>query len=274
MMSASEYKSISRLVYEKFGIDLGANKRTLVENRLAPVINQLGFINFQEYYAHIISDKSGQSLLELANRLTTNYSFFFRELEHLERLKEILPTRLQQTSTWRNASLSIWSAGCSGGEEPYSLSIILKELSTLHSFAKWDLGILGTDIDTNKLKEAHRGIYPTDRLRAIPSNIRTQYFKQVDQLLWQVKESTKQCVHLSRFNLMEKQFNFKGKFFIIFCRNVMIYFNRATIKTLIQRFYEVTEDGGYLFIGLTESLDKKDCPYDYIAPSVYQKRVR
>jgi len=273
MITTIEYENISRLVYKNFGINLGKNKHTLVENRLAPVISQQGFSGFHDYYAHIIRDPSGQALLELANRLTTNYSFFYREKEHLDFLEQILPTRIEQPFTWSNPSLNFWSAGCAGGEEPYSISMALREYASRQPLAPWDLGILATDIDTNKLKESHRGVYSTDRIKGVPPAIRARYFTPAGSDLWQVKPEITKPVHLSQFNLMQQSFQFKGKFFAVFCRNVMIYFDRVTTNALVRRFYDVIEDGGYLFIGLTETLDKGNCPFHYVAPSIYQKRV-
>ena len=115
-------------------------------------------------------------------------------------------------------------------------------------------------------------IYPEDRIKTIPPLMRMRYFESVQPGLWQIKPEIRKLVHFSRFNLVKSRFSFKKKFFAIFCRNVMLYFDRQTINALIERFYQVTEDQGYLFISLTESLDKTDCPYHYVGPSIYQKR--
>ncbi|MBF0239472.1 MAG: chemotaxis protein CheR, partial [SAR324 cluster bacterium] len=164
-------------------------------------------------------------------------------------------------------------AACSSGEEAYTLAMLLKEFLA-KTTPRWDIGILATDIDSEKLQEAHKGIYTSDRMKNIPPMYKTNYFQALDKTKWQVRPQLKQLIHFSNYNLIRPKFVFKSKFYAIFCRNVMIYFDRATITALVQRFYEVTEDYGFLFIGQTENLDKDKCPYRYVAPAIYQKIPR
>ncbi len=266
-----EYQKLIQLIQNKLGIALGPDKQALVLNRLQPLINEHGFKNFSEYYYYLQGDTTGQALATLANRITTNYSYFFREEDHFDFLqRHALPQKTARPFTYQDSNLNIWSAGCSAGEEAYSICMLLQEFFK-DSSSQWNTAVLATDIDSNKLNEAYRGNYPADRLKKVPPIIRMNYFNPKKQGIWEVKPEIRAMVHFSYCNLIQSSFPFKGKFFAIFCRNVMIYFNRETIKQLIRKFYDVTEDGGYLFIGMTESLDKTDCPYRYIAPSVYQK---
>ncbi len=271
-ISNQAYQDLARLIYDKFGIALGDDKQVLVTTRLLPIMQQQGFRSFEEYYNYLAQDRTGKALLTLANQITTNYSFFYREGEHFDFLREFaLPQKITQPPSLNAPNLHIWSAGCSSGEEAYTLAMVLEDFFQTSS-SRWDIGILATDIDTNMLNQASQAIYPEDRLRNIPPMMRMRYFQSVSAHQWQIKPDIKKYVHFSRFNLIQPQFNFKGKFFAIFCRNVMIYFDKPRVKKLIQNFYDVTEEQGYLFIGQTESLDKEDCPYQYVAPAIYQKR--
>lgn len=271
-VSTKAYEHLSHLVYEKFGIALGKNKQALVVTRLEPTIRKLGFKNFEEYYHHVIQDSSGKSLLVLANQITTNYSFFYRETDHFDFLSQVaLPQKIKQIPSYNNDTLNIWSAACSSGEEPYTIAMVLHEFFETNNTYKWNTGILATDIDTNMLQYATTAIYPENRLKNVPFSTKLHHFKKLKNDEWQVKEHIKKYIHFSRYNLMKNKFEFKSKFFIIFCRNVMIYFDKKTVQELVERFYEFTEQGGYLIIGQTETLDKSQCPYKYVAPSVYQK---
>jgi chemotaxis protein methyltransferase CheR len=211
--------------------------------------------------------------MSLANRLTTNYSYFYRESEQLEFFfKEALPKKNAQTIRPGNSTLNIWSAGCASGEEPYSIAMLLNEYFN-STFVQWDMGILATDLDTVILQEAHKGVYKEDRLTRLPPNLKLKYFRPDKKGHWVIDDVLKNMIHFTRYNLIRDQFSFKNKFYTIFCRNVMIYFDQDTINALVERFYHVLEDSGYLIIGQTESLDKSKTDLHYVAPSIYQKRV-
>ena len=273
MIKDSEYRELTNLVYQNFGIALGHEKRTMVTHRLQSWILEQGFNTFQDYLNYLKKDIQGTALMSLANRLTTNYSYFYRESEQLEFFfKKGLPQKNSQTIQPGNSTLNIWSAGCASGEEPYCIAMLLYEFFD-SSFVQWDMGILATDLDTVILQEAHKGVYREDRLNRLPPNYKLKYLKPDRKGFWSVDDSLKKLVHFTRYNLIRDQFSFKNKFFAIFCRNVMIYFDQQTINALVERFYHVLEDGGYLIIGQTESLDKSKTKLTYVAPSIYQKRV-
>lgn len=272
-ISHQEYKKLSTLIHEHFGIDLGENKKSLVTTRLFPLMQKKGFQSFEEYYQYLLQDKTGKALLNLANHITTNYSFFYREGEHFDFLQDVaLPYRVANPPSVNGKNIHFWSAGCSSGEEAYTLSMVIQDF--FEKSPSWDLGIFASDIDTNVLQQANQGTYLDDRLRNIPPLMKTRHFQQSSTGDWQIHPRIKDLVHFSRFNLIRPTpFQFQGKFFAIFCRNVMIYFNRSTVNELVRKLYEVTEEDGYLFIGLTETLDKQNCPFHYVAPSIYQKRT-
>lgn len=271
MISTTDYQKLTELVYSNFGISLGAEKRTMVIHRIQSWILEQGFSDFKTYFSHLKNDRNGSALKHLANRLTTNYSYFYREQEQLEFFfQKSLPEKNLSKSEFSSTHLNIWSAGCSSGEEPYSISMLISEYFN-SPFPPWKLGILATDLDTNILQEAYRGIYREDRLKQLPSHLKMKYMSKKPDGFWAVNQEVKNRVHFSRFNLIKPQFEFNNRFFAIFCRNVMIYFDHKAIKELVRRFYDVTENLGYLFIGQTESLDKEETLYKYIAPSIYQK---
>ncbi len=273
MIKDSEYRELTQLVYNNFGIALGHEKKTMVTHRLQAWIAEQGHSSFQEYLNHLKADHKGSGLMALANRLTTNYSYFYREREQLEFFfKEALPQKNSQTIRPGNSTLNIWSAGCASGEEPYSIAMLINEFFNSNS-VQWDVGILATDLDTVILKEAFNGVYREDRLSRLPPNFKLKYLKPNSQGLWEIDASLKKLVHFTRYNLIRDQFSFKNKFSAIFCRNVMIYFDQQTINSLVERFCQVLEDDGYLIIGQTESLDKSKTNLHYVAPSIYQKRV-
>jgi chemotaxis protein methyltransferase CheR len=243
----------------------------MVTHRLQTWIGDQGFKNFQDYLDHVKMDLKGTALMALANRLTTNYSYFYREAEQLEFfLKQALPQKNTQTVSPGNSTLNVWSAGCASGEEPYSIAMLMNEYFN-STFVQWDLGILATDLDTLILKEAYKGVYREERLSKLPSQLKIKYMNQNESGLWEINESLKKMIHFTRYNLIRDQFSFKNKFFAVFCRNVMIYFDQQTINSLVERFYDVLENDGYLFIGQTESLDKSKTRFKYVAPSIYQK---
>jgi len=267
-----EYRLLRDLVYDNFGINLGDHKRWLVVGRLNNVLKEYGFDNFKDYYEYVISDPTKEALSTLIDRISTNHTFFYRESDHFNYLKDTVLTEIvTNLNGSRDKKLRIWSAGCSSGEEPYMLGIIVSEFFS-GRMINWDIGILATDISIRKLNDARLGIYLESNVSKLPPTYRNKYFyKNHCEGTWVVKKSLKDLIMFRRLNLMRKEFPFKGKFNIIFCRNVMIYFDRKTRENLINSFYRYTEKGGYLFIGHSESLPRESCSYKYIKPGIYKK---
>jgi chemotaxis protein methyltransferase CheR len=266
-----EFEKISRLVYDQCGINLSDGKRELVKTRLGKRIRNGQFKSFHDYYQHVLKDPSGEELIHLLDSIATNYTFFFREQKHFDCLRsEILP-ELISGKKGRDRKLRFWSAACSSGEEPYSIAMTL--LETLEHPFVWDLSILATDISTKALKTAESGIFPKERIQSIPDSIVKKYFLKGEGR-WKdyvrVKDEVRSLVQFKRLNLMEP-FDNREPIDCIFCRNVMIYFNKKTQADLVNRLYHCLENGGFLLIGHSESLTGIGHPFHYIRPSVYRK---
>ncbi|PID81146.1 chemotaxis protein CheR [bacterium DOLZORAL124_64_63] len=270
-ISDREFRSIRKLVYDKFGINLTDQKKTLVVGRLQKVLHERGFASFNDYFQWLINDRSGEGLDELATRISTNHTFFYREKAHFEFFQEtVLPEIHDRHKASGNQEIRIWCAGCSSGEEPYTLMMLMMDFlgSRLN---QWKPILLATDISAKALKTAMAGVYPADRVSQLPAGLRTKYFEKTDQGLMSVTRSVRERIFFRRHNLMDARFPFKRQFDAIFCRNVMIYFDRPTRNTLVGKYHQHTVPGGYLFIGHSETLGRDETPYRYVMPAVYRK---
>jgi chemotaxis protein methyltransferase CheR len=271
-ISSSEFKLISDLVYSRFGINLTDKKKALVKGRLNKLLKQLGFESFKSYYDYVINDKTGQSLLTLVDKISTNHSFFFREKSHFVFLSDILlPQLVDKKKLEKSNIIRIWCAGCAQGEEPFTIAMLMKEYFG-SDITGWDIGILATDISKEALTQAIEGKYSKEKISEVPITLRNKYFKFTDNDYVKVNDDIKKMILFKRLNLMNENLPFKGNFDIIFCRNVMIYFDQITKENLVKKFYKFTNDGGYLFVGHSESLLRETCPYKYIKPAIYCKR--
>ncbi len=269
-LTKEEFHLISSLVYEKFGINLGEQKRTLVIERLQKELRQGGFSSFKEYYDHVMQDTTGQALLTMIDRISTNHTFFFREKAHFDLLTaEVLPKTLQKLPG-AGQNLRFWSAGCSSGEEPYSLAMTISEFlgPRINNLTP---SILATDISVTALAKASRGVYTESETAQMSSDLKNRYFMRLEDGMWAVKQSLKKMILFRRLNLMRRAYPFKNKFHVIFCRNVMIYFDAPTRQALLERFYACLEPEGYLFLGHSESMGRSSSLFKYIKPAVYQK---
>jgi chemotaxis protein methyltransferase CheR len=267
-ITEKEFKQISDYIKANYGIQLKEEKMALVTGRLHGILTQMNFKSFTEYFDYVIQDKTGEAAITLINKITTNHTFFMREPEHFNYFRDkVLPWLSQEVT---NRDLRIWSAGCSTGEEPYTLAMIIDEFFGSEK-KSWDSKILATDISLKALEEAKKGVYSTKDIAPVPAIWKTSYFTKLDAETSAVSEKIKDEVIFRRFNLMNQTFSFKKKFHVIFCRNVMIYFNNETKNELVGRFYDATEKGGYLFIGHAESLNREQTKYKFIMPAVYRK---
>ncbi|WP_077612075.1 CheR family methyltransferase [Clostridium sp. Marseille-P2415] len=266
-LSQQDFTRLVEFVKKNYGIDL-SKKMQLIMGRLSNTIISLGYASFTDYIDHIISSKNPADLEVMLNKLTTNYTYFMREEAHFKFFRDtILPYLL---STKKNKVLSIWSAGCSSGEEPYTISMIIKETLGAQA-ALWDTRVLATDISQNALKAAKEAVYDEDSLKNLSPSWKSKYFvKTAEQGVYSVAPAIKSNVIFQTFNLMDP-IRFRLKFDVIFCRNVMIYFDQSTKDSLIQRFYDATAPGGYLLIGHSETINKEKTPYKYLMPATYRK---
>lgn len=264
-ISEKDFVRLTEFIIKNYGINLKA-KKVLIEGRLSNYLASQGYKSFAEYVDHIISTKNSSDIEMMLNKLTTNHTFFMREEKHFAFFNDTILPYLDKTN--KNHSLSVWSAGCSSGEEPYTLSIIMKEYFKSNS-VKWDTRLLATDISQNALSKATKGLYKEDSLKSLPKQWKQAYFSKQDDS-YQVTNELRKNVIFRTFNLMEP-IKFKTKFDVIFCRNVMIYFDKPTKSALIQRYFDALNPGGYLLIGHSETIDRDESDFEYIMPATYRK---
>jgi chemotaxis protein methyltransferase CheR len=263
-ISPAEFQLISDLAYRTCGIDLSRGKQHLVRARLGRQIRQGKFASFKDYYRHVIADRTGDALTALLDALTTNFTSFLREPAHFEFLRKSILPNLE-------GPIRIWSAGCSTGEEAFTIAFSLIEELGPAAFSR--CRILAADISTHALAAARRAVYPVDRFSDFPVDSLPKYLLRGTQTWdgwFRVKPSIRAMIEFRRLNLVEP-FQHPHPFQVIFCRNVMIYFNKATQADLVNRLALSLAPGGYLFIGHAESLTGLSHPYQYIQPSVYRK---
>ncbi len=270
-ISDEEFELFRKFIYRNFGINLTDAKRALLMNRLQKILKKKGFRSFKEYYESIQNDKSLSELSELIDAVSTNHTFFFRESTHFDYLVNTsLPELIPRITAQGQKDLRVWCAAASTGEEPYVIAMLLMEYLG-KDYRNWSAGLLATDISHDALNTAMHGIYSEDRMSQVPKKYKHSYFDKIGPDQYQVKEHLKQEVLYRRFNLMNETFPFKKPFHVIFCRNVMIYFDQVTRAGLVQRLYDFTAPGGYLFIGNAETLGRNETKYTYIAPSIYKR---
>ena len=270
-ISDAEFNALRTLIYNRFGINLTDQKKSLLVGRLQKLLRQQGFANFQNYYDFLVKEPGEKGLSDLINLVSTNYTYFNREKDHFDYfLQTALPTVISSLKQQNRRDLRVWCAGCSTGEEAYTLLILMHECLG-QEYSRWDAGILATDISQRVLETAAAGVYPEDRIASLPEAWRRKYFRKVSGNQWGVVDALKKEATFRRFNLMNTQFPFKKPFHIIFCRNVMIYFDQQTRDALVKRFHQSTEPGGYLFIGHSETLGRNQSLYRYLMPAAYQK---
>ncbi len=265
-LTDEQFEEISHLVKDICGINLHSGKRELVRARLTRRLRELGINSFDSYLERIRAE-DGNEIVCLLDALSTNLTRFFRESVHFDILAEQVPTWLDRHS----GSLSIWSAGCSSGEEPYSIAIRLHE--TLEQARLSRVRILATDLSTRVLATAREGVYGEVRLENMAPELIQRHFSVIDsdaEERYRVEGHIRRLVSFARLNLME-QWPMSGPFAAIMCRNVMIYFDKATQQQLIDRFWDILQPGGLLFIGHSESLTGVTHDFTYIQPTVYEK---
>ena len=266
-----EFELFRSFIYDNFGINLTDAKRALLMNRLQKILKQKRITSFQAYYDTIQKDKTSNEVSTLVDAISTNHTFFFREKAHFDFLiGKALPEITPELKKRSDKDLRIWCAASSTGEEPYVLAMLIKEYLG-SEYSQWSAGVLATDISNEALSTATDGVYTLERISQVPPALRDRYFEKLKSGAFRVKEYLRKEVLFRRFNLMNETLPFKKPFHIIFCRNVMIYFDQQTRQSLIKRLYKVTVPGGYLFIGNAETLDRHNCPYEYVAPSIYRK---
>lgn len=267
-ISDSEFVSLFSFIKKKYGINL-EKKRTLIEGRLSNMLTERGITNFGQYMDVLLKDSSGTEVTTLLNKITTNHTFFMREMEHFDFLiSHVLP---YFEKNYKHKDLRIWSAGCSSGQEAYTMAMAIDEyFGTQKSL--WDTTILATDISMNAMEKGKKAIYTLDTIKEVPEKWLKKYFIDHKDGTYEICDRIKKEVVFKPLNLMEP-FRHKKPFDLIFCRNVMIYFDNATKETLIEKFYQDTVPGGFLFIGHSEVINREKSAYTYLKPAIYQRRA-
>lgn len=272
-LNQRDFNLFRKLIFERSGISLNNRKLELVRTRLAKRLRQLNIPTFKEYYRLLAKHPDDPEMYNMLDVITTNQTSFFREPKHFTFLSDTaIPHLLEKKEKTKDMIFRIWSAGCSTGEEPYSIAITMMEF--LENYPKYDLKILATDLSTQVLNTAVRGIYEKHRLKDVPLQTLRKYFLKGGKK-WKefckVKPNLSGIIQFKRFNLMGNYFPFSSSFDIIFCRNVMIYFDKKTQENLINKYYSVLKPEHYLFIGHSESLMGIKHKFQYVQPTIYRK---
>ena len=265
-ISNEDFHKLVQFIHSQYGIDL-SQKRQLVTSRLSSLLSQKGYTEFGPFVSELLRKQDPADLELVLNRLTTNYTFFMREQEHFDFFQNtILPDLIKRHQ--RDKVLAIWSAGCSSGEEPYNITMFLFEFLGAQA-NQWDTRVLATDISQKALASAKRGVYELPD--TLPTAWRKKYFRPVPGgKQFMVAPIIRDNVIFQTFNLMDP-IRFRLKFDVIFCRNVMIYFDQPTKDALMRRFYDALVPGGYFMISHSENLSKNS-PFMTVAPSTFQKQ--
>jgi chemotaxis protein methyltransferase CheR len=272
-LSKADFDRLRSLIYNECGISLGTDKHTMMEIRLKRRLRNLDIPSFREYCDHVFAPEGKKSeLVHLIDVVTTNKTDFFREAGHFDYLvSKALPDLAARKGASRKSL--VWSAGCSTGEEPYTLAIVLSEYA--QASAGFRFSVLATDISTAVLSKASLGIFRSELVAPVPQNLRRKYFmrsRNPESDLVRVVPELRALVEFRRLNFMDADFGLTELPEIIFCRNVIIYFDRPTQVRLLEKLTRRLAAGGYFFAGHSESLQGMDLPLIPVAPSVYRKR--
>jgi chemotaxis protein methyltransferase CheR len=256
-ISDQEFRAFRELIFQEAGISLSDAKRALVCSRLSKRLRHFGFKTFSQYYEYLMSsDPDGEERLQMINCITTNKTDFFREAHHFDFLRQFFFPQVRERGLWGLPKrLRIWSAGCSSGEEPYSIGITAREFFA--SLPGWDVKILASDIDTEMLRTAEQGIYHAERLASVPAELMRRHFLRGRgewKGYYRVRSELRELVTFRRINFAEESWPIHTRFDLIFCRNVIIYFNRETQRRLFERLAKYLHPYGCLMVGHSESL--------------------
>lgn len=272
-LSAKDFEQFSQFIYTEFGIKMPPVKRIMLQGRLLKRIRTLNMNSYTEYKDYLFS-KEGQreEIFNFLNVVTTNKTDFFREPIHFDFLKNnVLPEFVEKNS---REPFKIWSAGCSSGEELYTIGITLNEFKSVH--AAFNYSMLGTDISQNVLTKAAKGVYPLNKVDIIPLELKKKYLlksKDKTNPTVKVRPELQKNLSLKYLNLMDSSYSsITEKFDVVFCRNVLIYFDRQTQESVINKLSSHLKKGGHFFIGHSESLTGMDVPLEHIKPTIFRKK--
>lgn len=268
VLGFEEFELFREIVYRESGINLTEKKKALVQARLMRRLRQLRMADYERYYDYL-QDNYRDEIVHLINCITTNKTEFFREPNHFDYLRAVILPEFERAGKRR---IRIWCAGCSTGEEPYSIAITVLEYFGDRRLP--DVKVLANDIDTEVLRRAREGIYPYEVVAIMGEDLLRKYFlrgKGEFSGLYRAKDCVKEMISFRRLNLLTEQFPMKGTFDIIFCRNVVIYFDRPSQQKLFHQFYRYLTDDGYLILGHSEALMGHAKMFRFRGKSIYGK---
>lgn len=273
-LTDKDYSIISAYIEKNVGIRMPEGKKVMMQSRLMSRLRALGMHSFEEYINFVFNkDTSGQELIFMTNALTTNKTDFFREADHFETMANIvLPDLIEKG----HRTIHLWSSASSSGEEPYTLAIVMSEYKRTHSRSFSDFDVLGTDISTDVLDKAVNAVYTDTDVTGIPIDMKRRYFlrsKDKSQHTVRIKPELREKCTFQRLNLMDSSWDIPSKFEIIFCRNVLIYFDKPTQEKIIKHLLYHLIPGGYLFLGHSETVFSMDLPLKTVGPTAYRKEV-
>ena len=272
-LSDSEFRKIASFIEQNVGIKMPIEKKLMMQSRLNARLKVLGLASFKDYIDYVFSNKNDDNheIIMLIDAMTTNLTEFFREPQHFDFIRTtVLPEFAKQKRT----NIKIWSAGCSTGQEPYTISIVMSEFIRQNDTTIRGYSVLATDVSTKVLDKASTAVYDMNAVAAIPKDIKQRYFlKSKNQLKPEarLKKEIRHHVNFMRLNFMDDDFGFTDTMQIIFCRNVLIYFDKETQEKVIRKFLKYLEPGGYLFLGHSETIFGMDLPLKSVAPTVFQR---
>ena len=276
-LSSKDFNRLSGFIYGEFGIKMPEAKKTMLEGRLAKRLRLLKLSTYADYCDYLFSEEGKKvELVHLINAVTTNKTDFFREPTHFDYLTgTVLPELARTSGAGVRDKLNIWSAGCSTGEEPYTLTMVLSEYALAHREFSAGYSILATDISTRVLQMAKSAVYHHDRIAPIAQSLRKQYLlrsRDKDNPVVRIVPELRAQVRFGQLNFMVDDFGLRERMDIIFCRNVIIYFDKETQERLMNKFCRYLVPGGFLFLGHSESLHGYNLPLVQVAPTVYQRQ--
>ncbi|WP_157142994.1 CheR family methyltransferase [Brachyspira pilosicoli] len=272
-LTDSEFNELVRIIYDKTRIQMSEHKRALVTSRISKRIRALNMSSFKEYIDYL-KGAPDEEVTNFINAVTTNKTDFFRENKHFEYMKTtFLPHWEKSYKEGKVNNLRIWSAACSTGEEPYTIAMTLHDYFG-ERFNHYDIKILASDIDTNVLSHACAGIYKEETVETIQTNTLKKYFLKGtgnNAGLYKVKNILQKCISFRQLNFKDEDFDIHTKFDLIFCRNVIIYFDKEFQKELFNKFYRYMKEDSYVFIGHSETLFGISDLFKYISSNIYKK---
>ena len=264
-MTDQDFSKIQKLAYSYSGIKLSEHKRNMIYGRLARRLRSLSISSFSEY-CELINDEESSEYTPFINAITTNLTSFFRESHHFDFLvSTVFPALIRSNAATKR--VRIWSAGCSTGEEPYSIAMVVKKF---RPFTNWDVKILATDLDSNVVEKAKSGLYDAERVERVPSEYASALQLSKDQKTVRIRPDIASLITFKQLNLLKK-WPMKGPFDVIFCRNVVIYFDIPTQKTLFNRYADLVSSDGHLFIGHSENLNNVSDRFESKGRTIYQR---